>query len=232
MNMHDGKIWLVVVTVSLASHAGFLGYIDSSEFKKNFQKKPEKPLAVKIAVVEKPVEQPPKPPEPKPLPKPKPKPKDLVKKVASLTKKEPAAVPNEAKPIQGLNKDSFVPGKGGFQAPVGNTLMTADEGIRVNEAPELQQDLSADAKLVAESLVKPAYTDDALDIGLEGVFTIDVFVDEIGSVSDVDIRKKIGYGMDARIIESVKTAKFLPRKDSMGTAIKGWAVISFRLTIP
>jgi protein TonB len=222
----------VVILVSLMSHGGFLGYMDSSEFRKNIAKQRQEPIAVKITVVEKPQDPPPKPPDP-PKPKPKPKPKEVIKKVAALKKKEPDASPSDAKPIQGLNKDSFAPGGiGGFQAPVGNTLMTGDEGIRVGEAPELQQDLSSDAKLVPDSLVKPAYTDEALDLGLEGVFTIDVFVDENGAVTDVEIRKKIGSGMDERISQSVKTAKFVPRKDSMGKSIKGWAVISFRLTIP
>lgn len=55
------------------------------------------------------------------MPKPKPKPKQ--QKVPSLKKKE--ATPNESKPIQGLNKEALAaPGKGAFQAPVGNTLMT------------------------------------------------------------------------------------------------------------
>ncbi len=87
-------------------------------------------LVVKITPVEVPPPAPPpsKPLPPRPLQSPK-LPKKPKHRVATerRTKKAKSNTP----PVQGLSKDSFIKGgKSTFQAPVGNTLMTGDQGIR------------------------------------------------------------------------------------------------------
>ncbi len=190
---------------------------------------PEK-LSVKITPVEispTPIVPPPAPPPRKTVSKKLPKkPKHRV----ATERRVPHANP-QAKPVQGLNKDSFVKdGKSTFQAPVGNTLLTSDAGIRKSEVGALQADLSQRAHRV--SLVKPEYTEQALQAGLEGQFVADVYVDETGHVGEVALQKKVGYGMDAKLEAAAKSARYEPRKDSLGRSIGGWDRIVFQLVLP
>jgi len=227
-------IWLWAAALSFAAH-GFLGGVIASA-RRMQANQPQKPVKVRIVEVKKEEPKPepkPEPPKPEP-PKEKPKPKPPPKKQPATERKKPEKPPeNPPQPIQGLSKDSFATeGKSGFTAPVGNTLMTEDKGIRVEEAPAMDTDLSADAKLIVSSIVTPQYTDAALDASFEGYVTVDVFVDETGAVTDAEMKKKVGYGMDDRILAAAKNARFTPRKDKLGKALKGWAEIKFNMQIP
>lgn len=190
---------------------------------------PEK-LIVKITPVEvSPTPVVPSPPPPPRTPLPKKLPKKPKHRVAT-ERRVPHADPH-AKPVQGLSKDSFVKdGKSTFQAPVGNTLLTGDAGIRKSEVGALQGDLSQRAHRV--SLVKPEYTEQALQAGLEGQFVADVYVDETGHVGEVALHKKVGYGMDAKLEAAAKSARYEPRKDPLGRPIGGWDRIVFQLVLP
>jgi TonB family protein len=110
--------------------------------------------------------------------------------------------------------------------------MVPDDGKRVNDAAPLTADLSSDPKLLAESVVIPSYTDAALDASYEGRVTVEVFVDESGKVIQAEPKKKIGYGMDERILQSSLSAKFIPRKNRWGQAESGWSKITFNLQVP
>lgn len=190
---------------------------------------PEK-LIVKITPVE--VSPVPVVPPPPPLPR-KPLPKRLPKKPkhrVATERRMPHADPH-AKPVQGLSKDSFVKdGTSTFQAPMGNTLLTGDAGIRTSEVGALQGDLSQRAHRV--SLVKPEYTEQALQAGLEGKYVADVYVDEAGHVGEVILQKKVGYGMDVKLEAAAKSARYEPRKDPLGRPIGGWDRIVFQLVLP
>ncbi len=109
--------------------------------------------------------------------------------------------------------------------------MVEDQGIRRAEVGEAEvKDLSQRA--VRISLTKPEYTDDAIDVGLEGTFAVDVFIEKDGSVSDAELRKKIGFGMDERVLAASKSAVFEPRRNNLGVAIAGWDTIVFDLVLP
>jgi len=162
----------------------------------------------------------------KPKEKPKPQPKD---KVAS-EKKVDAPKP-EAKPILGLDK-STLEGPGTIAVPIGNTLMKEDDGTRVKDAEKFQGDMSSEPRLISSTFAVPKYTDEAIDAGLEGAFVVDVFVTENGDVREAELRKKIGYGMDERVLDSTRKAKFTPRKNKFGKALSDWAEIKVRLVIP
>ncbi len=181
--------------------------------------------AVKVRITEAP-----KAPERETPPPPKKKERPKKENVAPNQDIKPQTVTTDV-PVQGLTKDSLSP-SGTMAAPVGNTLMTEDTGQRLKEVDALRGDMSAPAKLIASTLVTPPYTDEALDALLQGSFVVDVFVNLDGSVREAELRKKIGYGMDAKVLNSVKTAKFIPRKNKFGVSEEGWTELKFTLVIP
>ena len=214
-------LWSLAVIASLALHVlssqGLNYFAPFSE--------PMKLGPVKLRVAEserkEPEALPPKPRKKEPRPKPAPPPNSTP---------APKTATNVA-PIQGLAKDSLST-SGSMAAPIGNTLMTEDTGQRVKDAQALKGDQSAPAKLIASTLSTPPYSDEALDAGLEGSFIVDVFVSLDGQVREAELQKKIGYGMDERVLKSVRTSKFEPRRNRLGLVEGGWTVLKFTLVIP
>jgi TonB family protein len=140
-----------------------------------------------------------------------------------------------AKPIQGLSASALSTQGTGISAPLGNTLRMEDQGVRAKaeEVGELSgEDLSAEARLQADSISRPSYTDEALDANLQGTVSLDVLVDAEGRVQKVELKKPLGFGMDPLIIAAARGARFIPRKDRFGNAIAGWTEIKFRLELP
>jgi len=227
------KIWIIFITLSVAAHFGL-----GAPFyfgKETAKPKPHVKVKIKIAAKKKEVVEPKVTPEPevKPTPKPKPKPKSKPKP-APKSERQPATPPKKnAQPVQGVSKKSLSKGASGISVPVGNTLMIEDRGIRlkVEEVESLAQDLSTEAKIIASSVIQPEYTNDALDAGIEGNYKVDVYVDESGIVTDAELAKKIGYGMDRRVIASAMKTKYEPRRDRTGKPLAGWTSIVFRLQI-
>lgn len=213
-------LWLATIFVSAIAHFLAVGGIGTD-------KPPVKPDYSKIAIR---VNEMPKPaaPEPEKI-KPKPTKPERQKPTPNQQTKNPTTP--DTPPIQGLTKDS-TSDKGTMSAPVGNTMMTEDTGKRVKDVGQITGDMSAPAMLVRESIKIPPYTDQALDASLEGTWIVDVFVTIDGSIKDADLRKKIGYGMDERVITAAKAAKFIPRKNKLGVSEPGWAEIKFTLVIP
>lgn len=215
---------MFAVLLSFLAHlatGGSLSLIPVTPPQKNFVK-----VKMRVAEVEKPVvdEAPPPPP---PLPK---KPK-LKKETPAPNQQAKSNTPATEVPIQGLTKDSLSP-TGTMAAPIGNTLMTEDTGKRLKEVAPIQGDLSAPAKLIASTMKAPPYTDEALDAGLEGSFIVDVYVNLDGSVREAELRKKIGYGMDKRVIDAVRASQFVPRKNKLGVAEDGWTELKVTLILP
>lgn len=169
------------------------------------------------------------PPKPKPTEK-KPKPK----KVPTQAPKKVDNPPEKVIPIQGINPDAMVKDGKGMAAPVGNTLLMEDEGKRLKpeQVGALQEDCTSDARALTDTFIKPEYTADAVDGGLEGSFVVDVFVDGTGMVKEAELRHKIGYGMDERVLSAAKNTKFTPRKNRVCGFIAGWAEIKIVLTLP
>lgn len=209
-----GSIVVHIVLLALASP-----HVASSE--KAYQK-------VKMTVTE----AVPLPVEPKPIEKPLEKPKKKSK--ATPTPNETVAnAKADTPPIQGVTKDS-VSDKGTMAAPVGNTLMVEDTGKRMNpeDVGALKGDMSAPASLIRDSVNSPPYTEQALDASLEGSWVVDVYVDISGNVASAELRRKIGYGMDERVLTAARQARFSPRKNKYGASEAGWAEIKFTLVIP
>lgn len=220
------------VSVSIVVHFAAMGGLTAySVF--GSRTKPEPPKSVKVSIKETPVAPPPEEPKIPPKPEPKPK-KPEPKKLPPTQKPVPKEDSKPVEAVQGINPDAMVKDGKGLAAPVGNTLLKEDEGKRLkpDDVQQLTTDCTADARLIRESVVTPKYTDAALDANLEGVFIVDVFVDENGNVREAELRKKVGYGMDDRIIEVVKQSRFIPRKNKVCGNIAGWAEIKFSLVIP
>ena len=141
--------------------------------------------------------------------------------------------PEKAKPVAGLTANSFSETGTGFVAPAGNTLMMADNGERLSpdQIEALKGDLSAEPQLIAQSVVKPEYTQDAIDAGFEGRVVVDVYVDATGKVVQAELPRRVGYQMDGRILEMARAARFIPRKNPVGQSIAGWGQIKVNLTL-
>ena len=146
------------------------------------------------------------------------------------TPKRPA---EKAKPVAGLTADSFSENGAGFVAPAGNTLMMADSGERLSpdEIEALKGDLSAEPQLITGSVVKPEYTQDAIDAGFEGRVVVEVYIDATGQVVQAELARPVGYQMDQRIIAMAKAARFVPRKNPVGQSVAGWGQIKVTLTL-
>lgn len=227
---HHQTPWLGGLGLSIILHSASLVLLT------HWVNRPVKPRfdPIKVKVVEVKPEVPAaptvvEPPPPVPPPKP-PIPKKPIVPTNKIPPKSPAK-PVEA--IQGFKKDTLAPATGpGIAVPIGNTVMAPDTGKRVNEAPPITGDQSQDARLIPNSYNEPQYTDAALDASLEGRFIVDVYVDEQGNVIEAELRKKIGYGMDQKIIEAIKTARFVPRKNQLGIAESSWTNITISLRLP
>ena len=222
-------IWLVSAVLSLVVHLGGAEF-----FSQRGRHRPEPIRPVKVKIVEQrpqlKVEPAPAPP-PKMKPKPKAKPKQQT--VAS-ERKAPPPKPTQPppKPIQGLSTDAMSPG-GKVAMPLGNTLMTADTGERLKEAPQaFAGDLSSEPELIRDSIIKPEYTQAAIEAGLEGSAVVEVLVEEGGRVTDAEIKRRIGFGMDERIMDSARGARFKPRKNRYGRPESSWKEIKFTLQLP
>lgn len=227
----SSKAFILGVVVSLTAHMLTSVVLESARRAGDEEKKRHKPGTVQVKVKPVEVKPPPPPPPPPEAPKPKVQPK-TPQPVANKSKPQPASV-DPVKPVQGLTKESLAKdGKSGFSAPVGNTLMVADDGTRVTDAAPLNADLSSDPKLLPETVVIPSYTDAALDAAFEGRVTVEVYVDESGTVVQAEPVKKIGYGMDDRILQSAMSAKFIPRKNRLGQPEPTWTKITFNLQVP
>lgn len=164
----------------------------------------------------------------------------------STAKAVPGAPPGPPPAAPKKPKVGLRPKKSGKKAPAPTpTPVEAEVSPSVQEAAEASGggggggeggptegmvDQSSPAKLL--TFDKPDYTPAAVDAGIEGHFVIDVFVEPNGSVSDANLRKKVGYGMDDRLIDAAKRAKFNPRTNPYGAAISGWHEIKITMRLP
>ncbi len=60
--------------------------------------------------------------------------------------------------------------------------------------------------------VKASYTDDARRRGIEGEVVLEIVVRRDGSVGDVQVRRGLDRGLDARAVEAVRQWRFAPAK--------------------
>ena len=77
----------------------------------------------------------------------------------------------------------------------------------------------------------PVYTDEARHAKLQGTVTLRVLVGIDGRASDIRIVRGIGFGLDERAVQTVRTWKFRPARDANQRAVPSWITIEavFRL---
>lgn len=217
----DWAIYAVAIFLSMVGHVALIDGLGNAARKAP----PKKHRPIEVAVIKPPPPPPPEPEPPKVEPeKPKPKPVDLteIKKppppepVPSNT--EVAEKPKEPpKPVFGVTMSSTVgPGSGsGFSVRVGNTLMkeqeeefTKPEDVKNYAAPVKAHKVQKMPKRIGRC--EGVYPDAARDLEIEGQVKLRVTVAEDGSVSDVQVVKGIGYGLDESAVKALKRCKFQP----------------------
>ncbi len=196
----------VAVLASILCHALGIALID----KANLPTKAQPKIVVKLKIAE--VKQLETKPEPKNIPKKKPK-----KKIA------------EKKLIAGLSKQNLTASTSSVKAPIGNTLLVEDKGLRLSDVEKMDIDRREDARLIASQT--PSYTPQAEDAELQGRYEVDVYIDEAGKVVQAELAYKVGFGMDAKIIASAMAATYEPRKNRYGKPIAGWSKLVFVLKL-
>ena len=224
------KIFAFAGGLSLILHLLGFGIMDSATRSSGYQS--SNPVKIKIVKQTDPAQEPPKPEPVKPPP---PKPKPPKPKKPPTERVKPQAQPAEPpKPIMGLDPSAVSPDGKGISVPVGNTLLIPDDGKRVKpeDVKPFTGDLSSDPKLIRGSIRRAAYTDAAVEAGLQGKYIVDVYVAENGAVTSAELRKKIGYGMDERVLEVARAAKYLPRRNEKGISEAAWTELPFTLQLP
>jgi TonB family protein len=173
-----------------------------------------------------------KPPPPEPERPPPERPKLALKRPAVTPATPPPAPPppNEATPkatdtppVFGVTMSSVVSGDGpGLAVPVGNTLMTKPGKPAPKDVPAASGDGAKTFSPVAEMYIADypkkifevnsddIYPADAKRMGIEGVVTFKIGVDEKGDVVDVRIVERAGHGFDEAAAKAMRRFKFKP----------------------
>jgi periplasmic protein TonB len=77
----------------------------------------------------------------------------------------------------------------------------------------------------------PTYTDDARHAKVQGTVTLQVLVGADGRAQQIRVVKGLGFGLDDRAVESVRTWKFVPARDAARRSGPAWVTVEavFRL---
>ncbi|HMD09938.1 MAG TPA: TonB family protein [Candidatus Acidoferrum sp.] len=77
----------------------------------------------------------------------------------------------------------------------------------------------------------PTYTDEARHGKVQGAVTLMVLVGADGRAQDIRIVKGIGFGLDERAVETVRSWKFIPARDGAKRSVTAWVTVEavFRL---
>jgi hypothetical protein len=159
---------------------------------------------VKITITERASEPEEPPPPHKALEKPK------FKKQQVAAKKIPAS-----KPVAGPAKTKESPKLASLQmtGPITNNKRTRS------------------ARIIPTSFKKPEYTRAAIRANYQDTIIADILVGKDGKVKDVKMEKNIPFGMNQRVINSIKQARFTPRKDHLGYKRESWTKLKLFIQI-
>jgi len=77
----------------------------------------------------------------------------------------------------------------------------------------------------------PVYTDEARHVKVQGPVTLRVLVGADGKASDIRVVRGVGFGLEERAVQSVRSWKFNPARDANRRAVAAWITIEavFRL---
>src|SRR5262249_15558280 len=136
-----------------------------------------------------------------------------------------APKPSEAPPVFGVSMDSVVAGDGpGMAVPVGNSLMTkpgkparaageakAAEGPETHPfAPVAEMYVAKMPELIRDVKGEDIYPPEAKRMGIEGVVSLRIGIDEKGNVVEVRVQDHAGHGFDEAAAKAMRQFKFSP----------------------
>lgn len=77
----------------------------------------------------------------------------------------------------------------------------------------------------------PTYSDEARQSKLQGVVTLEVLVGADGRAAEIHVLRGLGYGLDERAEQTVRTWRFVPARDAAGRGVPTWVTVevSFHL---
>ncbi len=77
----------------------------------------------------------------------------------------------------------------------------------------------------------PIYSDEARHVKMQGTVTLRVLVGTDGRASDIRVVRGVGYGLEERAVETVRSWKFSPARDASRRSVAAWVTIEavFRL---
>lgn len=144
-----------------------------------------------------------------------------------------ALTPTEKMGLPWMRKDTNAAGPGaghGIGTENGDTIGTGDDGpggdgVGVGVyVPGLIQP-------VCMYCPSPTYTDDARHGKVQGTVTLHVLVGPDGRARQIRVIRGVGFGLDERAVETVRSWKFSPARDGAHRTFSAWVTIEavFRL---
>lgn len=229
----DVLIYGGAIALSLGVHVGLVGGLGAVARRAP----PERARVIEMAVVR---PEPPPPPAPPPVEPPPPAPKPVEKREVKRRPPPPSEAPpppppdvppppsdatpsaDPPKPVFGVSMSSTVgPGQSGFSVRVGNTLMKEPERERTapqdvkGYAPPAQRyvpvnQVSRMPKPKGEC--KGAYPAEAKALRIEGEVKLDIEILADGSVGEIRVLKRLGYGLDETAVQALRKCRFEPAR--------------------
>jgi protein TonB len=77
----------------------------------------------------------------------------------------------------------------------------------------------------------PIYTDEARHVKVQGTVTLQVWVGADGKAAEIRVLRGVGYGLEERAVQTVRSWKFKPARDAAQRPVAAWVTIEavFRL---
>ncbi len=184
---------------------------------------------------------PPEPPPPAPEPEaPRPQPRaPKVERAQPEPAQQEAAQPSalDALPDLGLSLGGPAVGGagGGMAVRQGTGGKPVAPAVRKTLAPATRVEPKADAcaepasKPKVLELPRPAYTDEARALAIEGKVRIRITVDEHGNVVAAEVLEGLGHGLDDAALAAARSARFEPSL-SCGKAVSSTFTLSIRFS--
>lgn len=145
---------------------------------------------------------------------------------------------NQSKPRTESNQQTLshsfrgLAGQGpGDTEGLGHSSGDRGDGALTGESSSQDSTRRREANLIHSSFIRPAYTIDAEQAGVEGEFLLDVLVGAQGQVLQASLRRRIGYGMDRLIETAMQDARFHPALNDQGLPIQQWTEVVIRLSL-
>lgn len=207
---------------------------------------------IEMEVEDKPLPPPEIKPAPEPPPPPPERPRLAIRRAPTIPPPQAAPPPEappktaEAPPVFGVSMDSVVAGDGpGMAVPVGNTLMAkpgkpaphAGNGTATDATeshpftPVAEMYVAKMPEVLHEVKGDENYPAEAKRMGIEGVVTLKIDIDEKGNIVSVRIVERAGHGFDEAALKAMRQFKFSPALASDGRPVPFRILYKYRFDL-